>query len=28
MLKLEEGAKIPTLGTEHAVGFDIYSNEN
>jgi dUTP pyrophosphatase len=26
--KLESDAKIPTIGTEHAAGFDIYTNED
>lgn len=27
-IKLDEGAKIPTKGSENAAGHDIYSNEN
>lgn len=27
-IKLDEGAKIPTKGSEKAAGYDIYSNEN
>lgn len=27
-IKLDEGAKIPTKGSENAAGYDIYSNEN